>query len=209
MIIDHFTYDRPHLSVEYDYVGIIDGLTQRDRVLFGITEQLKAILKGGRVPAVVAAVSSDTGLLEALKYFHQEALAGKRFMLHFVSHGNQQGIAAGQDFVTWATLRPFLQQIHSATQESLLLNMSTCKGLHGMKIVEISGPPYPFFGLIGATQDLSVSDALEANRRMYEKWMTGMPVQKLVPETNNELGREVLLNMSAEGYHKLSVGNVV
>jgi len=83
------------------------------------------------------------------------------------------------------------------------LNMSTCKGLHGVKIVSESGD-YPFFGLIGAKDVLFVTDALNANKIMYRKWLDGLPVQKNVPETNQEIGKEVLFNISSEGYRKLT-----
>jgi hypothetical protein len=203
VITNRIVYEQPSLDVEYDYVGIIDALEPHDRTDFRISEQLKALLTGAGVTTALAEVGSGPEMLGALKAFHKEAVSGKRFMLHFVTHGNADGIAAGPDFVDWATMRPFLERIHAATTNSLLLNMSTCKGLHAVKITEGSGP-YPFFGLIGAKKDLLVSDALEANRRVYEKWLAGMPVQKLVPETNAEMGREVLFNISSEGFRKLS-----
>jgi hypothetical protein len=76
--------------------------------------------------------------------------------------------------------------------------------LHGIKITGTSGE-HPFFGLIGAKSDLKVDDALAANRKVYNKWLAGMPVQVIVPETNTELGKELLFNMSSEGYRALSI----
>jgi hypothetical protein len=203
VIINPIVYEQPSLEVEYDYVGIIDGLEPNDRRGFAITEKLKTFLNGAGVTTALADVRSAREMLGALKTFNKEAVSGKRFMLHFVSHGNRDGVAAGSEFVDWATMRPFLQRIHAATENTLLLNMSTCKGLHGVKITEGSGP-YPFFGLIGAKEDLYVADALDANRRIYNKWLAGVPVQQLVPETNAEMGREVLFNISSEGFRKLS-----
>lgn len=205
MVTNHIIYDQPSLDVEYDYVGIIDGLEQSDRQDFGITDGLRALLNGAGVTTALAEVGSELELLGALKAFEREAAAGKRFMLHFVSHGNEDGIAVGAEFADWSTIRPFLKRVHSATAETLLLNMSTCKGLHGVKIARGNGP-YPFFGLIGAKEDLYVADALEVNRRIYTKWLTGTPVQVLVPETNAEMGREILFNISAEGYRKIESG---
>lgn len=194
-------YERPELDAEYDFVGIIDGLDEEDRARFGITEELKKLLLTEGLTTATALVHTEDQLLGALDLFYDKAVAGERFMLHFVAHGNDAGIQAGNDFVTWATVRPFLQKINTATDETLLLNMSTCKGLHGIKIVDADGS-YPFFGLIGAKQDLLVSDALKANKIMYKKWLNDLPVQKLVPETNQDLGKEVLFNISSEGYRK-------
>ena len=204
MITNAITYDRPSLDVEYDYVGIIDGLSTVDRQDFRLSDELRTILNEAGIATALAQVGSRLEMLGALKAFHREALAGQRFMLHFVSHGNAKGVAAASELVEWEALRPFLEQIHSATGHSLILNMSTCKGLHGITMTTDTGP-YPFFGLIGANEDLRVADALDANKRMYTKWIAGLPISVLVPETNREMGQELLFNISAEGFRKLSV----
>ena len=204
MIKNDITYERPELDAEYDYVGIVDGLSEADRNEFRITEQLKNLLLGEGLTTVTALVHTASQLFGALDIFYDKALAGERFMIHFVSHGNDDGIQVGDDFVTWSMLRPYLQKINVATDQTLLLNMSTCKGLHGVKIADKDGD-YPFFGLIGAKVDLLVTDALEANKIMYRQWLNDMPVQKLVPETNQELGRNVLFNVSAEGFRKIKL----
>ena len=203
MQIKNIKYDRPELNTEYDYVGLIDGLSDAERKKFAITSELKSLLLGEGLSTATALVHTSGQLLEALDKFYEEAKSGKRFMLHFVAHGNQEGIQVGNDFVQWDVLNSYLSRINNATGETLLLNLSTCKGLHGIKIVNGEGG-YPFFGLIGAREDLLVSDALKANKIMYEKWLKDTPVQKIVPETNNELGKEILFNISAEGYRKLT-----
>jgi hypothetical protein len=197
------TYKRPSLEVEYDYVGIIDGLTCADRLRYEITEELTDLLVAGGVQVAIARVNNKLELLASLEAFRKEAVEGKKFMLHFVAHGNEGGIAAAEEFCQWTELRPFLQRVHAATNETLLLNMSTCKGLHGIKATDHSGP-FPFFGLIGATADLLVEDAKAANRKIYEKWLAGLPVQRLVHETNSELGKELLFHISSEGYRILT-----
>lgn len=196
-------YDNPKLDANYDYVGIIDGLSCDDRKEFGITTELGNLLRSAQLPVKEALVNTKQELLDALNTFLTDAQDGQRFMLHFVAHGNEQGIQIGTDFVTWEVLRPHLQEINVATEQTLLLNMSTCKGLHGVKIVDSVGE-YPFFGLIGAKDDLDVSDALNANKIMYCKWLNDLPVQEIVPETNAELGKVVLFNISSEGFRKLT-----
>ena len=196
-------YDNPELNVNYDYVGIIDGLSCDDRKAFGITTELGNLLRNAQLPVKENLVNTEQALFNALNTFLVDAQNGQRFMLHFVAHGNKQGIQIGTDFVTWEILRPYLQAINVATERTLLLNMSTCKGLHGIKIVDADGE-YPFFGLIGAKDDLEVSDAINANKIMYRKWLDDLPVQQIVPETNAELGKDVLFNISSEGFRKLN-----
>lgn len=204
MIKNEIIYERPDLNVEYDFVGIIDGLTDPDRQKFGITQDLTTFLLQEGLTIAKALVHSSDQLLSALDIFHENARSGKRFMLHFVAHGNEDGIQVGKDFTPWSTIRPYLQKIHVASNQTLLLNMSTCMGLHGIKIVDQNGQ-YPFFGLIGAKEKLLVTDALKANKIMYRKWLDDLPVQQLVPETNQELGKDVLFNISSEGFRKLKL----
>ncbi|CAI1935770.1 Uncharacterised protein [Serratia fonticola] len=199
-------YENPELNANYDYVGIIDGLSSEQRKAFGITTELGGFLRSENLPVKEKLVNTEQELLDALSYFLADAKNGKRFMLHFVAHGNENGIEIGANFVTWEVLRTHLQEINVATERTLLLNMTTCKGLHGVKIVPESGE-YPFFGLIGAKEDLFVCDALKANEIMYRKWLDDLPVQQIVPETNNELGKEILYNLSSEGFRKLTTHN--
>lgn len=191
------------MKVDCDYIGIIDGLKPTDRIAYGITDALKKLLEGAGIKVGLVEVASKGELLGALVAFRVEAVAGRRFMLHFVFHGNSDGVQAGSDFVDWNAMAPFFQQLHDATNITLILNMSTCQGVHGVKMVANMGA-YPFFGIIGAKQELVVQDAINANRIMYSKMINGVPIQKLVPETNAELQKEVLYNISSEGFRKLS-----
>uniref|UniRef100_UPI00313C80FD hypothetical protein n=1 Tax=Yersinia enterocolitica TaxID=630 RepID=UPI00313C80FD len=203
MKVPMINYQNPELNTHYDYVGIIYGLSGEERVNFGITTELSNFLRNEKLPVVDKLVNTKQEMLDALNLFLIDAKSGKRFMLHFVAHGNEDGILIGDEFITWDVLRTTLQDINMATKGTLLLNMSTCKGLHGVKIVPASGE-YPFFGLIGAKNDLDVSDALNANKIMYRKWLDDLPVQQIVPETNKEIGKDVLFNISSEGFRKLT-----
>lgn len=203
MKVPMINYENPELNVDYDYVGIIDGLSSEERESFGITTELVDFLRGEKLPVEERLVNTVQEMLDTLNFFLTDAKNGKRFMLHFVAHGNENGILIGDKFVTWDVLRTHLQEINIATEGTLLLNMSTCKGLHGVKIVPKYGE-YPFFGLIGAKDNLLVTDALNANKIMYRKWLDNLPVQQIVPETNQEIGKEVLFNISSEGFRKLT-----
>ena len=205
MIKSSIEYDRPSLEASYDFLGIVDGLSEAERTKFQITDEINSLFITEELKTRTALVNSKKELVDEMEKFFKNAEAGERFILHFVSHGNEHGIGAGTDFVAWDTFIPILQRIHEATDETLLLNMSTCKGLYGTKIVPPEGQ-YPFFGLIGAKTDLVVTDALKANKIMYKKWIEGKPIQQLIPETNTEMGKDVLFNLSAEGYRKLTSG---
>ena len=104
MITNIIVYNRPSLNVEYDYVGIIDGLSDVERQDFAITQDQMDILSSAGVQPVVARVDNRLALLLALEYFFKQALDGKKFMLHFVAHGNDEGIFAATEFCDWTTL---------------------------------------------------------------------------------------------------------
>jgi hypothetical protein len=195
-------YSNPSLNVDYDFIGIIDCLCEQQRKEYHITSDLKLILSEAGVQHIVANVDNLSGLENALDRFKGEAIAGKKFALHFVAHGNTNGIGTSDEFCSWEKLSSILQEINEAADGTLILNMSTCMGLHGIKITRLKGR-HPFFGLIGCNDKLQFADALKANRIFYRKWLEGMPIQQIVPETNSELGKELLFNISAEGYQIL------
>lgn len=89
-------------------------------------------------------------------------------------------------------------------QDRLLLNMSTCYGLHAIKSVDIRSKKKPFFAVIGAKYELEIADALDINRKFYDKLITGMDISQIVPKVNEEKGKELLFSISAEGYQQLS-----
>jgi hypothetical protein len=78
MITNIIVYNRPSLNVEYDYVGIIDGLSDVERQDFAITQDLMDILSSAGVQPVVARVDNRLALLLALEYFFKQALEGKK-----------------------------------------------------------------------------------------------------------------------------------
>ncbi|HAS6299919.1 TPA: hypothetical protein I7229_22010 [Vibrio vulnificus] len=196
-------YDTPSLDTSYDFVAIIDGLSASDRIRFEISNKINALLTQESLPTRLTEVGTKSEFIAELGQLLTLAESGKKFLIHIVAHGDEKGIAAGNDDVDWPDMVSGLQAINKATGNSLILNMSTCKGLYGARTVPCEGE-YPFFGLIGAKTDLAVSDALKANEIMYRKWLNDVPVQEMVPETNSELGKEVLFNLSAEGFRKLT-----
>ncbi|MDX7786015.1 hypothetical protein [Aeromonas caviae] len=199
-------YDTPTLDTYYDFVSIIDGLNVSDRSSFRISQEINSLLTHEELPTRLINVNSKAEFESELKELLAIAKSGKKFLIHVVAHGNKQGVEAGSEFISWSDITSYLQDINEETDNSLLLNMSTCKGLFGAWTVPKQGR-YPFFGIIGSKEDLSVDDALNANKIMYKKWLLNVPVEKMVPETNADLGREILFNLSAEGFRKLVLEN--
>lgn len=196
------TYSRPDLFVEYDYVAVMDGLSDFDRKRYRIKDRLSEVFKKESLCLKCFEVSSKESLVLYLLILFIKSREGKKFIIHFVSHGNEEGVRMGSYFAYWIMLGPLLEKINSAMQCDLIVNMSTCKGLHGIKMVKPLGG-YPFFGLIGAKKDLKVSDAISANSLFYKYVSNGVPIQKAIPKINEDLENEVLFNVSSEGFRRL------
>jgi len=197
-------YDNPELNTKYDFVCILDGLSTSERNQHKISSTLHGMLERNGLSSRLSEPNSPSELFEEFENLETLACEGMKFLMHIVAHGDELGIQIGEDCVDWPELVSFFQSINEKTGNSLILNMSTCKGLYGARIVPFEGA-FPFFGIIGAKEDLAIQDALKANEIMYEKWLNDVPVQKMVPDTNLELGKELLFNLSAEGYRKLAL----
>ncbi len=77
-------------------------------------------------------LSAKQELLDTLAQLTTESKAGKKYMLHFVGHGNKDGIGFRHtdELIPWSELEGPLQALNIAADESLVLNMTTCKGLN-------------------------------------------------------------------------------
>jgi hypothetical protein len=109
---------------------------------------------------------------ELLAYFQellQEAQQGKNFMFHFVAHGNDSGIGFKHsgEFVSWSELTDIMTEINEASNNTLVLNLTSCFGLHGIKTVNPFDTGNPFFGLIGYAEKLKIKVGKEANKIFY------------------------------------------
>jgi hypothetical protein len=200
------SYSIKKLDVDFDFISIIDGLNDIDRKKFDISNQINNIITTNNFKTRYCELSSSSELFDEIESLLDLAKNGKRFLIHFVCHGNKNGIQIGSDFIPWNNLLPELQKINIVTEDSLVLNMSSCKGLYGVCIVPENGI-YPFFGLIGANEDLSVSNAKNINQLFYKDLIIGKPINEIIPEINTLLGKDILFNITAEGYRQLAYSN--
>lgn len=195
-------YSNPELSVDYDYVAIVDGLNSEERDRYRISDKLKMVFNKENLILQCNYVDSLHCLKTSLLHLFIKADRGDKFIIHFVSHGNEVGVKVGCNFVTWATLGPMLEKINNKMKERLIVNMSTCRGLHGIKMSTLT-KNRPFFGLIGAKRDLKIGQAIKANKLFYRHVANGMPIQKVVPMINKNIGCDVIFNISSEGFRIL------
>ncbi len=198
------SYDRPNLDIEYDGVAIIDGLEERNRADWKISDTLVVSLDKESIPTALFKCRNGPGAIEALSRVCALAEAGRYYCLHMVAHGNEDGIRIGSaDFLGWREFGNALVPINRAMSGQLIVNMTTCFGIYALKSVDFGPEKDPFFGVIGVKHKLLVPDAVPLNGRIYRLWFGGMPINEIVHDVNRWKGGEFLYCGSAEGFRKL------
>ncbi|HEY3295647.1 MAG TPA: hypothetical protein VGL38_09415 [bacterium] len=201
-----FSYDQPALDVEYDFVAIIDLLPDEDRERFDLSGMIKSLFEHESISCRRFDCANISAFENAVSRLTCSAQSEK-FFIHVVGHGSEDGIGIGEfDFLTWSELRKALVPMNELMSGSLILNMTTCRGIHAVKSVSIGDTTYPFFGLIGPKDDLGVADAIDINMRLYRKWIAGGSINEIVRAVNAELNQDIIYCISAEGYKKIRTG---
>jgi len=190
------------LDVEYDLVAIVDGLPRDEREEYQISNNLMDFLAASGVQQQCAGCGNKAGLIRALQHFLHRANNGDLFCLHFVCHGNERGLGlkATGEFIGWDEFRYALGDINKAMGNRLIVNMSSCRGLHGIRIVDANSETLPFFGLVGPSDDLSIDDAKKMNMKYYELQLAGKEIQDAVSEINSIYSREMLYAINSRTY---------
>jgi hypothetical protein len=193
------------LDVEYDFVAIIDTLPPAERAKWQISDRLMSFLAKHGIEQIRAECDTPDQLRKALNHFAELARSGKRFCLHIISHGNKEGLylKSVRQVVAWKELTAHLQSINEAMHDGLVVNMTSCFGLHGVKIVDTAQGQLPFFGLIGANRKITAREAISLNESYYTKLLAGEPIQRIVPMVNTEKGEDTLYNITGTGYRQL------
>ncbi|EKN6363154.1 TPA: hypothetical protein ACPZUA_002337 [Yersinia enterocolitica] len=198
-----YQYVTPELNASYDAVFIMDFLPEADRNKYKITEKLKQTLANESLPVAEAFPNNREELILSFNKMLDWTKEGKKYFLQFVGHGCEDGIEVGGEIVAWKDLAEHLEEVNALSKNTLLLNMSTCKGINAVKATASDGD-YPFFGVIGATENLLVKHAIQINEKIYKKMMEEKSLQNIIPEINTELNKEVLFLFSAEGFRILN-----
>lgn len=198
-----YQYVTPELDADYDAVFILDFLPEADRNKYKITEKLKQTLDNESLPVALAFPNNRDELISSFNQMRDWTKEGTKYFLQFVGHGCEDGIKVGSEIVAWEDLAEHLEEVNALSNNTLLLNMSTCKGINAVKVTASDGD-YPFFGVIGATENLLVTHAIQINEKLYKKMMEGKLLQNIIPEINAELTKEILFIFSAEGFRMLN-----
>jgi hypothetical protein len=190
------------LDVEYVQIVILDLLSDAERTEWKITEELNAVLTGERFSTRILNLSNKQELLDSINQLTNESKEGQRFMLHFVGHGNKDciGFKHTGELIPWCELEEPLKTLNTAADESLLLNMTTCKGLNTIKAVDHLKGDLPFFGIIGYAENLGVKPGINANKIFYLSMANGMQIQEAIDKVKKDTGDDKFHCITAQGY---------
>ena len=130
----------------------------------------------------IAEVGNILGLEKALSGFRTRAENGESFCLHFIAHGDEAGLAIGenQELVPWDKFRSELRSMNDAMSGQMIVNMTSCSGLFGVRIVDPDDPDLPFFGIVGPMQDLEVTDASRLSLEFYCLMHSGKNIAEII-----------------------------
>ncbi|CAI1666937.1 hypothetical protein [Serratia fonticola] len=154
-----YQYVTLELNASYNAVFIIDFSSDADRNKYKITDKLKQTLDNESLPVATAFPNNKEELIFSFNQMRDWTKEGVKYFLQFVGHGCEYGIKVGSEIVAWKVLAKHLEEVNALSNNTLLLNMSTCKGINSVKSTASDGK-YPFFGVIGATENLLVKHAI-------------------------------------------------
>jgi hypothetical protein len=197
--------DYKKLDVKYDQVVILDLLSDTERTNWKITQELDATLTGERFSTQIINLSTKQELLDTLAQLTTESKAGKRYMLHFVGHGNKDyiGFKHTGEIITWSELEGPLQTLNMAADASLVLNMTTCKGLNVIKAVNHMTATKPFFGIVGYSADLDYRVGIQASKIFYLGMSSGLHINEALSKVQKDTGDDKFLCITAQGYSEI------
>ncbi|WP_019038499.1 caspase family protein [Psychroflexus tropicus] len=194
--------DYKKLDVEYDQIVILDLLSDDERTNWKITEELNSVLTTEGFSTRILNLSTKQELLDAINQLTIESHSGKRYMLHFVGHGNSDciGFKHTGELIPWSAIEEPLRHLNKASNGSVVLNMTTCKGLNVINAVDQLKGEFPFFGIIGYSENLGVKPGINANKIFYLSMANGMQIQEAIEKVKKDTGDEKFHCITAQGY---------
>ena len=142
------------LDISYDLVCCIDCLSDEEQAKYKISQELIEFLASIGIKNLSLICPDKKAFIEACSYLKEKAKKSVKFCIHIISHGNKNGIgikATGEP-ILWKELGDMLGVINNEMNNGLILNFTSCMGLHGIKITEHI--KMPFFGLVGYSEKI-------------------------------------------------------
>jgi hypothetical protein len=195
-----------NLDTEYDSIVIFDMLSDSERKSDMISEKLEIFIRQNKYSVILFKLTTKEELFEKLGNLLDNVKQGEKYMFHFVCHGNTNGIGFKHtnEFIPWKLLEDNLIQINSNSNNSLVLNMTSCFGIHAIKTVNPFSSDRAFFGLIGYDGTLQKLLGIKANERYYNLLMNGWKINDAIKDIVSYFSDGNFKCITAQGYSELS-----
>ncbi len=160
-----------NFNEKIDYVIILNCISSDDNQLFQnlAFDDLIASFDDMGLRHALAEHLTPTPklLLNELEIIKKKAEQGMRFLIHIFSHGDEKGIEFIQtkEKLSWQEMAKHFADINKASSNTLILYMTTCKGLNAIKINTYY--PNSCLCLIGSPRDLRPDEVIEVNKQFY------------------------------------------
>ena len=189
------------LNTEYDFVAIVDFLPEADQKKFQLAQKLHRYLGKNGVEQNCLSCKTRSGFLAALQWLASESKKGRKFLIHFIGHGETTGLCMPDGTtVSWGNISKFLGRLDKDTIAHSVLNMTCCWGIHAIKLADNLSLDTCFFGVLGPAIPITFQEGYKINTKIYKKMFDGMPINQILREVNREFGRDILFGITAEGY---------
>lgn len=194
-----------NLDAEYNSIVIFDMLSDLERKSERISEKLEEFINNNGYSSISLNLRNRDELFKNFDNLLNDVKKGKNYMFHFVSHGNTNGIGFKHtyEFIPWKLLDDILSQINLFANNTLVLNMTTCFGLHGIKTINPFSSDKSFFGLIGYDGSLNKKIGIQANERYYKLIMDGHVINEAVKDIANHFSDPKFKCITSQGFSEL------
>jgi hypothetical protein len=190
------------LSTNWDSVIILDFLSKEERNNNDISGKLQKVLQDNGYNSTPYYLENKEDLFYCLNNLEKEAKNGKRYCLHIVAHGNSDGIGFKhtKEFVSWSELGNHFVNLNEACENTLVLNMTTCHGINGIKTNNPLDNNASFFGIIGYDKNLNQLKSIEANTLFYLGIIEGKKINDILTQMRSHFNDESFHCMTSQGY---------
>lgn len=194
------------LDISYDLVFILDCLPEDEYNIWNISQNLKSFFITKEVNQYLCHCKNKAEILNAFDVLNEFSQEDKTFCLHIVSHGNVKGFGLNSttDFIAWSEFEQNLTKMNKNMSGNLIVNMTSCFGINGIKSVDVSKSDSPFFGLIGYKKGLKPSRAKEINCKFYQNMIDGFDIPTSVNNVKNVLNDNDIYCITSSGYKKIT-----
>jgi len=181
------------LNTEYDFVVIIDCLSEKERRESQDSALLAKYLAQEGVENRYYYCGNKVSVLYLLNELKKESSKGVSFPIVFISHGSNLSIFIKHrnEDIDWLDLRQPLLDINKNMNGNLYVLLACCYGFEGYKIDKRDTGEESFFGIIGPQRIITPEESINANEIFFKGLLDGKEIPQAVKDINEHFGEEV------------------